>query len=104
MEHEKDELLFEIEGDDLERVRYKSIDSFCGHHEDESIESLTEESSRESCVTPCLARTETLRIASVNKLRREEFNGSLPQHRKQSIPRINYTFSVPRQSEKKWEF
>ena len=75
IEHEKDELLFEIEGDDLERVRYKSIDSFCGHHEDESIESTTEESIRESCVTPCLARTETLRIASVNKLRREEFYG-----------------------------
>ena len=94
-EHKEDELLFEMEGDDLDRVRYKSIDSFRGHHADDSLESLTGERSRESHVTPGLARTETLRIASLNKLRREEFYGSLPQHRKQNINSIGYNFSEP---------
>ena len=44
-EHEEDELLFDMEDDDLDRVRYKSIDSFRGHHADDSLESLTGESS-----------------------------------------------------------
>ena len=57
-------------------VRCKSSDSFFDYHADESLVYLTEESSREAYVTPGLARTKTLRNASVNKFRREELTST----------------------------
>ena len=84
---------------DLVMVRCKSIDSFFDYHADESLVYLTEESSREAYVTPGLARTKTLRNASVNKFRGEEFCGSLPQHEKHNIPIVCYNFSEHTQGE-----
>jgi len=99
----EEDLLFEMEDEDFERERSKSIDSFCSQHTVGSFDSPVGESSRESSVAPRLDRPETLRIASVNRLRKEEFYGSLPQTRKQSIPSINFQFSVPAHNDPPWE-
>ena len=74
-----EDMLFEMEDEEFVRQRSRSIDSFCSDH-------TVGESSRETSVVPQLDTRDSLRISTVNRLRRAEHHGSLPHSRKQNIP------------------